>query len=382
VKIAIIHDWLIGMRGGEKVLECLCELYPDAHLYTLFHVKGSVSKTIEDRFIKTSFVENLPFLKRFYRYYLPLYPLAVEGFELKDYDVVVSLNHCVAKGAIPPPNAVHISYTFTPMRYVWDMRGEYFSESNRFSRKAIGVFSHYLRMWDVTSSARVDEFVAISNHVAKKIEKYYGRRSSVIYPPVDCSGFGISGKTGDYYLIVSAFAPYKRIDLAIKAFNDSGRKLKIAGTGQDEKRLKRMANKNIEFLGWQSNEALNGLYARCKALIFPGEEDFGIAPLEAMASGRPVIAYAKGGALETVVPLGVKESVPTGLFFAEQTPGSLAEAVRYFEKNEGSFDGASIREYALKFDKAVFKKNIAARIQEKYAGLKDREDVKEKQPIS
>lgn len=382
MKIAIIHDWLIGMRGGEKVLECLCELYPDAHLYTLFHVKGSVSKTIEAHVIKTSFVERLPFSKRFYRYYLPLYPLAVEGFELKDYDVVVSLSHCVAKGVIPPPNAVHIAYTFTPMRYVWDMRAEYFPESNRLSRKAIGLFSHYLRIWDVTSSARVDEFVAISNHVAKRIEKYYRRHSSVIYPPVDCSGFGISGKAGDYYLIVSAFAPYKRIDLAIEAFNNLGLKLKIVGIGQDEKRLKRMAGKNIEFMGWQSREALKGLYARCKALIFPGEEDFGIAPLEAMASGRPVIAYAKGGALETVAPLGVKEIPPTGLFFVEQTPIALAEAVRYFEKKEGLFDSGSIRAHALKFDKAVFKRNIAACIQEQYAGLKDREDVKEKQQVS
>ncbi|MFZ3071946.1 MAG: glycosyltransferase [Thermodesulfobacteriota bacterium] len=379
MKLAIIHDWLIGMRGGEKVLEALCELYPDAHIYTLFHVKGSVSKTIEDRMIKTSFVQRLPFSKRFYRYYLPLYPLAVEGFELKDYDIVISLSHCVAKGVIPPPNAIHIAYTFTPMRYVWDMRDSYFPESNWFSRKIVGLFSHYLRMWDVSSSARVDDFVAISNHVAKRIEKYYRRKASVIYPPVDCSAFGISGKTYDYYLIVSAFAPYKRIDLAIEAFNNLGLKLKIVGTGQDEKRLKRMAGKNIEFLGWQSNAALKGLYAGCKAFIFPGEEDFGIAPLEAMASGRPVIAYAKGGALETVVPLGVKERAPTGLFFVEQTPGSLAETVCYFEKKEGSFDSASIREHALKFDKAVFKKNMAERIREKYLALKDSEDVKEKQ---
>ena len=200
-------------------MECLCELYPDAHLYTLFHVKGSVSKTIEDRLIKTSFVpEASVFKKIFYRYYLPLYPLAVEGFALKDYDVVVSLSHCVAKGVIPPPNAIHIAYTFTPMRYVWDMRASISRKAIGFQGSAIGLFSHYLRIWDVTSSARVDEFVAISNHVAKRIEKYYRRKASVIYPPVDCSAFGIADKTGGYYLIVSAFAPYKRIDLAIKAF--------------------------------------------------------------------------------------------------------------------------------------------------------------------
>lgn len=362
LKTAIVHDWLTGMRGGEKVLEALCELFPDADLFTLLHIPGAVSGTIEKRRIKTSFIQRLPFAKKRYRLYLPLFPLAVEGFDLKGYDLVISSSHCAAKGVIPGPNALHISYIHSPMRYVWDMYGEYFGKTRGLSGLLIRLFAHYLRLWDSSSSRRVDFFVANSNHVAKRIMRYYRRDSSVIYPPVDVSRFSIAERApGDYYLIVSAFAPYKRLDIAVEAFNTLGKRLLIAGTGQEEKRLKAMAGKNIEFLGWKSDTEVAELYRNCRALVFPGEEDFGITPVEAMACGRPVIAYGRGGALETVKGLNAPEGAgdnPTGFFFYEQTAEALKDAVEGFEANMRAFDPSSIRQAAIMFDKGAFKEKI------------------------
>ncbi len=356
------------MRGGEKVLEALCALYPDADIFTIFHVKGSVSPAIERHRIKTSFIQKIPFVKKRYRMFLPLFPAAVEGFDLRGYDLIVSTSHCAAKGVIPHPDSLHICYIFTPMRYIWDQFELYFGKGRTgfVSGRLIRLFANYLRIWDVTSSSRVDEFVAISGHVAKRVEKYYRRPSTVIYPPVECGRFKAAAADPDgYYLIVSAFAPYKRIDLAIDAFNDMGLPLKITGTGQDEQRLKARAKKNIEFLGWATDERLKGLYAGCKALVFPGEEDFGIVPLEAMASGRPVIAFAKGGALETIAPLNrtandlyFSDAAPTGVFFHEQTTGALKSAIGLLEKRYDEFNPSLIREHALNFDTSRFKRNI------------------------
>ncbi len=362
MRTAIVHDWLTGMRGGEKVLEALCELFPDADLFTLLHIPGAVSGTIEKRRIQTSFIQRLPLAKKRYRLYLPLFPLAVEGFDLKGYDLVISSSHCAAKGVIPGPNALHISYIHSPMRYVWDMYGEYFGNTRGLSSLLIRLFAHYLRLWDSSSSRRVDFFVANSNHVSKRIMRCYRRDSSVIYPPVDVSRFSIAERApADYYLIVSAFAPYKRLNIAVEAFNALGTRLLIAGTGQEEKRLKAMAGKNIEFLGWKSDTEVAELYRNCRALVFPGEEDFGITPVEAMACGRPVIAYGKGGALETVRGLDAPEGNggrPTGIFFYEQTAEALKVAVESFEANMRAFDPSSIRQAAMAFDKGVFKDKI------------------------
>lgn len=363
MKVALVHDWLTGMRGGEKCLECFCELFPQADLYTLIHTRGTCSPTIESRRIIPSFVDKLPGKDRYYRHLLPLFPVAIERFILKDYDLILSSSHCVAKGIIPGPDSLHVSYVHSPMRYVWDMYADYFGPDKvgALAGMILPYFATYLRAWDVTSSARVDHFIANSGHVAKRIEKYYRRPAAVIHPPVDLSRFAPVDVPEDYYLMVSAFAPYKRIDLAIEAFNTLGYPLKIVGTGQEEARLKLMAKSNIEFLGWQSDEALPGLYARCKAFIFPGEEDFGITPLEAMASGRPVIAYARGGALETV--RGEEHADPTGVFFTEPSCAGLIHAIRRFEQQIGRFDPARIRRHAAGWSRARFMQAIGDAIE-------------------
>lgn len=282
--------------------------------------------------------------------------MAVERFNLKGYDLILSCSHCVAKGVIPPPDGLHISYTLTPMRYAWDMYGEYFGESRS---GIIPFFIHYLRMWDVTSSERVDYFLCISNHVKNRVKKYYRREAEIIHPPVETNRFRLRKEQKDFFLIVSSFAPYKRIDLAIEAFNRLGYSLKIIGTGQEGKRLKSIAKSNIEFLGWQPDPVVADCYSKCRALIFPGEEDFGIVPLEAMASGRTVIAYGRGGVLETMIPYSPEEGRdPTGLFFHEPSVDSLIDGVERFTRLERDFDPVTIRTHALQWDRENFKKKI------------------------
>ncbi len=363
MKVALVHDWLNGMRGGEKVLEVLCELYPEADIFTLLLEREKLSPTIAGMNIRTSFIQNLPLAAKKYRSYLPLFPRAVESFDLRGYDLVISTSHAVAKGCRPPQEAVNICYCFTPMRYIWFLYEDYFGRG--VVRKAfLWPFLAYLRRWDVASSRRVDRFLAISKNVAERIRQIYNNAAEVIYPPVDTDFFSPGDDDGDFFLVVSALVPYKRVDLAIRAFNRLRLPLKVIGTGPSEEQLKKQAGKGIEFLGWRSDEELRKYYRRCRALIFPGVEDFGIVPLEAQACGRPVIGLGRGGLLESTVPW--KKGVPgsaTGVFFYEQNVESLIGGVEFFLDRESDFDRKTIREHSLEFDRRIFKEKIHATIE-------------------
>jgi glycosyltransferase involved in cell wall biosynthesis len=359
VKVALVHDWLTGMRGGEKCLEIFCELFPDADLYTLVCDPGSVSPTIRLMEVKASWIDHYPGGKRYFRYLLPLFPSAIESFELGNYDLILSSSHCVAKG-IFPHRALHIAYIHAPMRYIWDLRDAYVSGgTSLIARAGLSLSRLYLQRWDLNSANRVDQFIANSNNVAAKIERLYGRSAEVIYPPVDVGRFNVTERQESYYLIVSALVPYKRIDIAVDAFGAIQKPLKIVGDGPLLRDLQRRARSNIEFLGYVNDASLPELYSGCQALIFPGEEDFGLVPLEAQASGRPVIAYGKGGALETVLPLGSELGQPTGIFFQEQTVDGLIAAVRIFERNRRTFVPTAIRQHACRFSRDRFKAQIS-----------------------
>ena len=343
------------MRGGEKCVEALCEVYPEADVYALLHVPGSVSPVIERALVRTSFVQHLPAAATQYRRYLPLFPLAVRQFDLRGYDLVISSNHCVAKGARVHPGALHICYCYTPMRYIWSQYDEYFGKGRAglFTRMAMRLFVGPLRRWDVATATHPRHFVAISENIRARIRKIYGRESDMIYPPVDTSLFTLAGRADGYYLIVSALVPYKAVDLAIEAFNRSGDRLLIVGEGPDAPRLRKLAGPRITFEGWQPEDRLREYYAGCRAVIFPGEEDFGIVPVEAMATGKPVLAYARGGALETVFD---RPALRTGVLFPEQTIGSLLAGLGILKDAE--FDPARIRAHALTFDRELYKQRM------------------------
>ncbi|PYN26391.1 MAG: glycosyltransferase family 4 protein [Candidatus Rokuibacteriota bacterium] len=356
-RVALVHDWLTGMRGGERCLEVLCELFPEAPLFTLLHVPGSVTPQIEDRRIVTSFVQRLPRAAARYRYYLPAFPLAISRFDLSGYDLVVSMSHCVAKGARVAPGALHVCYCFSPMRYVWDLYDDYFGPGRgAAARVLVRPLVAVLRRWD-RRTAGVHRFVAISRHIADRIRRVYGRPADVIPPPVDVQRFEIADAADDYYLVVGALVPYKRIDLAVGAATRVGRRLVVVGTGPEEARLRAMAGPTVTFLGWRSDAEVAGLYARCRALLFPGVEDFGITPLEAAAAGRPTIALARGGALETMVGLD-GDGAPTAVFFAEQSVEALVEAIARFEGAAERFDGKALRARAEAFDRPLFKQRL------------------------
>jgi glycosyltransferase involved in cell wall biosynthesis len=361
MKIAIIHYWLVGMRGGEKVLESLCECFPQADIYTHVIDKASISDIINQHKIHTTFIQKLPRAKQRYQKYLPLMPLALEQLDLRKYDLVISSESGPAKGVITSPGTLHICYCHTPMRYVWDMYQDYLENAGGITRLVMPPLIHYVRLWDYASAARVDHFIANSDHVAKRIQKNYRRDATVIYPPVDTAVFTQFATSENFYLIVGQLVGYKRTDLAVEAFNRMGKPLIIIGDGEQFDHLCSQAKSNVKIMGRQPFSVIRDHYARCKALIFPGEEDFGIVPVEAMASGRPVIAYRKGGALETVV-----EGV-TGLFFEQQTPDALIQTIEHYEETQQQFIPERIIQHAQSFDKETFKIKIKQFIEEALA---------------
>lgn len=319
--VALSHDWLTGMRGGEKCLDLLCQGFPGAPLHALIHKRSAVSDTINAHPVRTSFLQHVPGIFATYRYFLPVFPLAERQFPPVAADLLISTSHCVAKALRTTPGTRHLCYCFTPMRYAWTFHDEYLGAGSLKQRLAAPVLGA-LREWDRKVAQRVTRFVAISQHVRKRIEKFYGREADVVYPPVDVD-FYTPGGPGprDFDLIVSALVPYKRVDLAVRAYAQLGFPLKIVGAGTETESLRALAGPKTEFLGWRSNEEIRELYRACRLLVFPGEEDFGIVPLEAQACGRPVVAYGRGGALETIL------DGRTGVFFTEQSESALLAAV-------------------------------------------------------
>ena len=351
MKVALVHDWLTGMRGGEKVLEVLCELFPDADIYTLLHRRGAVSATIERHPVRTSIVQRLPFAASRYRSYLPLFPFAVEQWSFDRYDLVISSSHCAVKAVVVPGRVRHISYCHSPMRYAWDQFDEYFGAARvgaRMSRWCYRPLLARLARWDAATAPRVHRFVANSRHVAGRIRRYYNRDSTVVYPPVDTSFFHPAAASTPVpaptsCLVVSALVPYKRVDRAIDACALAGLPLRVAGDGPDRERLMERGNGNVTFLGRVSDETLREEYRKAGLVILPGEEDFGIVPLEAQACGRPVVALARGGALETV------RNGQTGLLFPEPTAASLATTLT--AATAWKFDAQRIRDHAEAFSR-------------------------------
>jgi glycosyltransferase involved in cell wall biosynthesis len=363
MRVAIVHYWLLNMRGGERVLEALCELYPDADIFTHVYAPEQISETIRRHRVQTTFINKLPYARRLYQSYLPLMPFALEQLDLRAYDLVISCESGPAKGVLTRPDTLHICYCHTPMRYAWNMYQEYREGLSGLKRWAMSLFLHKIRQWDVTTAARVDHFVANSHNVARRVRKYYRRDATVIPPPVDLDRFGVASSIADgFYLCVGQLLPYKQVGLAIAAFSRLGRRLVVIGEGKQRDELGNLAGPTITFLERLDDTILRDYYARCRALVFTAEEDFGIVPLEAMAAGKPVIAFGKGGALETVTP------GRTGLFFHEQTPEALAEAVRAFEAVEHTFVPADIAAHASLFSKARFKESFRQFVDDISAG--------------
>lgn len=345
--VALVHDWLTGMRGGEKCLEPAARRWPNARLFTLLHQPGKVSAEIERLRITPSSLNRLPGWPQYYRYLLPLMPLAARWPIPPDTDLVLSFSHCVAKAAQPPIGATNICYCFSPMRYAWHMRESYFRSGMK--AKLLDVVLKRLRDWDRRTASRVSHFIAISKTIQDRIRECYGRESVVIHPPADTDFYTpATVPREDFYLVVSALAPYKRFDLAVAACERLGRRLIVIGSGQEAAKLRAQASERVTFLGWQPDEVIRDHYRRCAAVLFPAEEDFGIVPVEAQACGSPVIAFGKGGATETIRGLG-DGSDPTGVFFPEQTVEAVIGAIERFEQNRDAFDPAAARRNAEPF---------------------------------
>jgi len=370
MKIAIVCDWLVTLGGAEKVLSEIIQCYPHADLFAVIDfLDPEKRQQIANKCAQTTFIQNLPFAKTRYRSYLPLMPLAIEQLDLSNYDLILSSSHAVAKGVITGPDQVHISYVHSPMRYAWDLQHQYLRESG-LDKKPHGFlaryFLHKLRLWDLRSANGVDHFIANSNYIARRIQKTYRRTAEVIYPPVDIDQFTPYAEKENYYFTASRFVPYKRIDLIVESFKAMpDKKLIVIGDGPDFAKIKAKAGVNVELLGYQSNLTLIKYMQRAKAFIFAAEEDFGILPLEAQACGTPVIAYGKGGALETVC--GLTHAKPTGVFFLEQTVEAIQEAINLFEKNISKFPLKNCVENSQTFSSAQFREKLMHFVKDKLA---------------
>jgi len=367
MKIAIIHDYLNQFGGAERVVEVLHEIFPEAPIYTSIYLKDRMPLSFESMDIRTSYMQKFPFLDTQFKKYLLFYPKAIESFKLNQYDLILSSSSAFAKGVIKRKDACHICYCYTPMRFVWNY--EDYIEKEDFNKLILAILplaTRSLKKWDLKTNNNVNNFISISENIKKRIKKCYGRDSEVIYPPVSVSKFKSSRNIEDYFLIVSRLNAYKNIDLIINAFNELGLKLKIVGSGPYRNNLEGISrNRNIEFLGKVTDKDLIEIYSKCRAFIFPGKEDFGIAPVEAQAAGRPVIAYGSGGALETVI-----ENV-TGIFFREDTTSSVIKAIKRFEDIESSFDQKKIIKNTYRFDEEVFKRKLRATVLRKYKKFKE-----------
>lgn len=350
MKIAIVHDYLNQLGGAERVLEIMCDMFPDAPVYTLLADPDVITEPIRKHKIHESFISRLPLVKKHYKKYLLLFPTAIEQFDFSEYDVVLSSSSAFAKGIITKPDTKHICYCYTPMRYSWDLYHQYLGEDGPggLYSKVLPFGLNYIRMWDQLTADRVDDFIAISEYVSKRIEKYYRRDSQILYPPANIERFTVldQAQVEDFYLVVSRLLPYKRVDIVIEACNELKKPLVIIGDGYDRARLEKLAGPTIMFMGYQPDHVIAEYYSKCKAFIFAGDEDYGLTPVEAQASGRPVVAFGRGGALETV-----KENM-TGLFFKEQTKDSLIHTLAQFNVND--FNPQIIRAHSEKFGKQPF----------------------------
>ena len=362
LRVAIIHYWFVGRAGGERVVEALAELFPQADLFALVANPEVLAPILQHRKLQTSFLQQVPGAIRFHRHFLFLQAIALEQFDLSDYDLVISSESGPAKGVITSSKTCHICYCHSPMRYIWEMYPQYRRGMNPLVGAVFSLAAHYMRLWDYASAGRVDYFLANSHFVASRIRKYYGRESRVIYPPVETTAGNTCTIPGDYYLAVGRLVDYKRFDLAIKACSELGRRLRVIGDGPQYRSLKKIAGPTVEFLGKVSDSELRLNLAGCRALLFPGEEDFGIVPVEAQSFGRPVIAYASGGVLETVRGVLPGQSAVenrTGVFFVEQSTSKMIEAIRDFESMEHEFNPQAIRKHSLQFDSTIFMSKMA-----------------------
>jgi glycosyltransferase involved in cell wall biosynthesis len=354
MKVAIIHPWFLMLGGGEKVVDVIASLYPEADIFTLFFKQELLPPKLRDRKITTSILNSFPFSAKLHFHYAPLYPWATEGLDLSEYDLLISSCGPVLMGVNAKQDAVHVCYCHTPPRAWWDLYAEHQANMPWLAKQVFVMAGTFVRMWEFNAMQRMDHVISNSHYIAHRVQKYFRRDSSVIYPPVDTSNGYLDDDRSDYYLTVGRLGRQKRLDLIVQACNALGRKLKIVGTGKEEAALRSLAGPTIEFLGYVPDAELGRLYARCRAFVFAANEDFGIAPVEAQSFGRPVIAYGHGGSLETVRVSDPEGRPDTGIFFAQQTVDSLINALMRFEQAEDQFDPAVIQQHAKRFDTGTF----------------------------